>query len=75
MDEKNVSRRKALEKLGLFGVAGFVAPTLLTISEAEAGGRRRKRRKKHGSGGSGGSGGSHGSRGSRGSHGSGGSHS
>lgn len=35
------SRRKALGLLGLFGLLGYAAPTLLTVSDAEAGRRRR----------------------------------
>jgi hypothetical protein len=51
-EEKTVSRRAALAKLGLFGAAIYAAPALLTLGDAEARSRSRsksnnkKRRKK-----------------------------
>jgi hypothetical protein len=38
----SLARRSALLKLGLAGVAAYAAPALLTLSEAEAGGRDRQ---------------------------------
>lgn len=46
-DEANVSRRTMLVKLGLLSAAAFIAPSALTISDAEAsGGRKSKKSKK-----------------------------
>jgi hypothetical protein len=44
--EENISlaRRSALMKLGLATVAVYAAPALLTLSEAEAGGRKTGKR-------------------------------
>ena len=41
-EEISTSRRSALFKLGLAGLAIYTAPAILTLSEAEAGGRRSK---------------------------------
>ncbi len=52
-----ISRRQALAKLGLIASAAYVLPTLASVSEAQAGGRKKKSKKSGKSGGSGGSGG------------------
>jgi hypothetical protein len=44
--ETNLDRRSALLKLGLLGLAAYSAPLLANLSDAEAGGRRRKKTKK-----------------------------
>ena len=44
-EEKIISRRKALSILGLAAPLGYVVPTLLTVSEAEAQPRRRTERR------------------------------
>lgn len=43
------SRRKALEKLGLLALAGYVAPAIfdLTSSKAEAATKKRSRARSH----------------------------
>ena len=45
-EEISTSRRSALFKLGLAGLAIYTAPAILTLSEAEAGGRRSKNSRK-----------------------------
>ena len=42
---KAISRRKALSILGLAAPLGYVVPTLLTVSDAEAQPRRRTERR------------------------------
>jgi len=42
-EEKTVSRRAALAKLGLFGAAIYAAPALLTLGDAEARSRSRSK--------------------------------
>ena len=44
-EEKTISRRKALSILGLTATLGYVVPTVLTVSDAEARTRRRTERR------------------------------
>jgi hypothetical protein len=43
--EKTISRRKALSILGLAAPLGYVVPTMLTVTDAEAQARRRTERR------------------------------
>jgi hypothetical protein len=43
--EKTISRRKALSILGLAAPLGYIVPTVLTVSDAEAQPRRRTERR------------------------------
>jgi hypothetical protein len=43
--EKTISRRRALSILGLAAPLGYIVPTVLTISDAEAQPRPRTRRR------------------------------
>jgi hypothetical protein len=43
--EQRVHRRSALAKLGLLGIAAYVAPSLMTLSDAQARTRSRSRSK------------------------------
>lgn len=45
-EEISTSRRSALLKLGLAGLAIYTAPAILTLSEAEADDRRSRRSRK-----------------------------
>jgi hypothetical protein len=49
-EPKQMSRRQALSMLGLAATVGYVVPTVLTVSDAEAGAvviRRTRRRRSH----------------------------
>ncbi len=49
-EPKQMSRRQALSMLGLAAAIGYAVPTVLTVSDAEAGGvviRRSRRRRSH----------------------------
>jgi hypothetical protein len=48
-EPKQMSRRQALSMLGLAAAVGYVVPTVLTVSDAEAGAvvRRTRRRRSH----------------------------
>jgi hypothetical protein len=43
---KQMSRRQALSMLGLAAATAYVVPTVLTVSDAEAGGMHRSRRRR-----------------------------
>jgi hypothetical protein len=48
-EPKQMSRRQALSMLGLAAAVGYAVPTILTVSDAEAGAvvRRTRRRRSH----------------------------
>jgi hypothetical protein len=49
-EPKNLSRRQTLSMLGLAATVGYIVPTVLTVSDAEAGAvvvRRTRRRRSH----------------------------
>jgi hypothetical protein len=46
-ESKMMSRRQALSMLGLAAAAGYAVPTILTVSDAEAGGMVRRTRRRH----------------------------
>jgi hypothetical protein len=49
-EPKQMSRRQALSMLGLAAAIGYAVPTVLTVSDAEAGAvviRRSRRRRSH----------------------------
>jgi hypothetical protein len=50
-ESKTMSRRQALSMLGLAAAVGYAVPTILTVSDAEAGAvvvhRSRRRRRSH----------------------------
>ena len=45
-EPKQMSRRQALSMLGLAAATAYVVPTVLTVSDAEAGGVRTHRRRR-----------------------------